>query len=136
MLETIQVNTPDHTAMVDVTGLVARKVQETGIRNGLCIIYVQHTTAGLTINEGADPAVIDDVLNALNRMVPIQGPYRHMEGNSAAHIKAALMGTSLQVIIENSRLLLGTWQHVFLCEFDGPRTRTIRIKLIKDQGES
>jgi secondary thiamine-phosphate synthase enzyme len=132
MLETIQVNTPDRNAMVDVTEAIGRKVQENGLRSGLCVVCVPHTTAGITINEGADPAVLEDMLAVLERLVPWGGPYRHMEGNSAAHVKASLMGSSVQVIIDSGRLLLGTWQRVFLCEFDGPRTRKVRIKLVGD----
>ncbi len=131
MLETIQVNTPDHSVMVDITDLIIRKVQESDIRSGLCVVYVPHTTAGITINEGADPAVLEDILAALDRLVPWKGPYRHMEGNSAAHVKASLMGNSTQIIIDNGRLALGTWERIFLCEFDGPRTRKLRIQLIQ-----
>jgi secondary thiamine-phosphate synthase enzyme len=131
VLETIQVNTPDHSAMVDVTDSIARQVQESGIRSGLCVIYVPHTTAGVTVNEGADPAVVEDILTTLDTLIPWHGQYRHAEGNSAAHVKAALMGTSVQVIIDNGRLALGTWQRIFLCEFDGPRTRKLRITLIQ-----
>lgn len=130
MLETIQVNTPDHSVMVDVTDAVARKVQESGIRNGLCLVYVPHTTAGITINEGADPAVQEDILSTLERLVPWKGPYRHLEGNSAAHVKASLMGTSVQVIVDNAHLVLGTWQRIFLCEFDGSRSRRIHIEIL------
>ena len=131
MLETIQVNTPDHSVMVDITDLIIRKVQESEIRSGLCVVYVPHTTAGITINEGADPAVVEDILAALDRLVPWKGPYRHMEGNSAAHVKASLMGNSTQIIIDNGRLALGTWERIFLCEFDGPRTRKLRIQLLQ-----
>jgi secondary thiamine-phosphate synthase enzyme len=130
VLETIQVNTPDHSVMVDVTDAVARKVQESGIRNGLCLVYVPHTTAGITINEGADPAVQEDILSTLERLVPWKGPYRHLEGNSAAHVKASLMGTSVQVIVDNTHLVLGTWQRIFLCEFDGSRSRRIHIEIL------
>jgi secondary thiamine-phosphate synthase enzyme len=130
MLETIQVNTPDHSVMVDITDLIIRKVQEGDVRNGLCVVYVPHTTAGVTINEGADPAVAEDILGALDRLVPWKGPYRHMEGNSAAHVKASLMGNSAQIIVDNGRLALGTWERIFLCEFDGPRTRKLRIQLM------
>jgi secondary thiamine-phosphate synthase enzyme len=131
MLETIQVNTPDHSVMVDITDLIIRKVQESDVRSGLCVVYVPHTTAGITINEGADPAVVEDILGALDRLVPWKGPYRHMEGNSAAHVKASLMGNSTQIIIDNGRLALGTWERIFLCEFDGPRTRKLRIQLLQ-----
>ena len=130
MLETIQVNTPDHSVMLDITDLIIRKVQECDVRNGLCVVYVPHTTAGITINEGADPAVVEDILGALDRLVPWKGPYRHMEGNSAAHVKASLMGNSTQIIIDNGRLALGTWERIFLCEFDGPRTRKLRIQIM------
>jgi secondary thiamine-phosphate synthase enzyme len=130
VLETIQINTPDHSVMVDITEHVVRKVQESGLRSGLCVVYVPHTTAGVTINEGADPAVQEDILNTLERLVPWKGSYRHMEGNSAAHVKASLMGNSAHVIIDNGRLALGTWERIFLCEFDGPRTRKIRIQFV------
>lgn len=137
MLETVQVNTSDHAVMVDITDIVARKVQESGVRSGLCVVYVPHTTAGVMVNEGADPAVMQDFLNMLERLVPWRADYRHSEGNSAAHIKAALLGGSTQIIIEAGRLMLGTWERIFLCEFDGPRTRKIRIKLMNDSpGES
>lgn len=132
MLETIQVNTPDHSVMVDVTDLISRKVQESGVRSGLCVVYVPHTTAGIMVNEGADPLVMDDVLATLDKLVPWRGGYKHMEGNSAAHIKAMFVGGSSQIIIDNGRLMLGTWERIFLCEFDGPRTRKIRIKIMSD----
>jgi secondary thiamine-phosphate synthase enzyme len=135
MLETIQVNTPDHSAAVDITDLVARKVHDSGVRSGLCIVYVPHTTAGVTINEGADPAVMDDIIRSLDTLVPWRGSYKHAEGNSAAHIKATLVGGSAQIIVDNGRLLLGTWEHIFLCEFDGPRTRKIRIKIMDDRSD-
>lgn len=132
MVHTIQVNTPDHSAAVDITELISRKIQESGVRSGLCVVYVPHTTAGITINEGADPAVVDDIIQTLDSLVPWRGKYKHTEGNSAAHIKAVLVGGSVQIIIDSGRLLLGTWEHVFLCEFDGPRTRKIRLKIVRD----
>ena len=132
MLETIQVNTSEHTAMVDVTDLIARKVQDSGVSNGLCVLYIPHTTAGIMVNEGADPAVMEDVLAGLDRLVPWKARYKHAEGNSAAHIKSILVGGSTQVIIDNGRLMLGTWERIFLCEFDGSRTRKIRIKIMED----
>lgn len=132
MLETIQVNTPDHAAMVDVTDLIARKVKDSGVKSGLCVVYMPHTTAGVTVNEGADPAVAQDILDTLAKMVPWRGEYQHTEGNAAAHVKALLVGSSSSIIIDNGRLLLGTWQRIFLCEFDGPRTRKIRIKIMED----
>jgi secondary thiamine-phosphate synthase enzyme len=130
MTETIQVKTPHHSAMVDVTDLIAAKVRNSDIGSGLCVIYVPHTTAGVTINEGADPAVVEDILATLDKLVPWKGPYRHTEGNAAAHVKTAMVGSSAQVLVDNGQLLLGTWQRIFLCEFDGPRTRKIHITLI------
>jgi len=130
MLETIQVNTPDHCVAVDITELLSRKVQESGIQSGICIVYVPHTTAGIFVNEGADPAGVDDGMEALERLVPWRAGYKHAEGNSAAHIRSILVGGSSHLIVENGRLLLGTWERVFLCEFDGPRTRKIRVKIL------
>ncbi|MCU0572320.1 MAG: secondary thiamine-phosphate synthase enzyme YjbQ [Syntrophobacteraceae bacterium] len=132
MLEMVQVNTPDHAVMVDVTDLVARKIQESGVKSGVCVVYIPHTTAGITVNEGADPAVMEDFLSTLERLIPWKSSYRHSEGNAAAHIKAILVGGSVHIIIENGRLILGTWERIFLCEFDGPRTRKIRIKILSD----
>jgi len=132
MLETIQINTPDHAVLVDVTDLIARKVQESGVRSGLCVVYVPHTTAGIMVNEGADPDVKEDILTFLDKTVPWRAGYKHTEGNAAAHIKAMLVGGSAYLIIDNGRLILGTWERVFLCEFDGPRTRKIRIKIMND----
>ena len=132
MLETLQVTTPDRNATIDITDLIARKVEESGIKSGMCFASVMHTTAGITINEGADPAVLEDVEGVLEGLVPLRGGYKHMEGNSAAHIKSILVGNGVQIIIENGRLLLGTWQSIFLMEFDGPRTRKIRIKILGD----
>ena len=101
------------------------------IDNGTCILYCPHTTAGLTINEGADPSVKVDIINALKRIVPDNIDYEHSEGNSPAHIKASLMGSSLTILVENKKLKLGTWQSVFFCEFDGPRDRKIHVKVIQ-----
>jgi secondary thiamine-phosphate synthase enzyme len=129
-MQTIQIKTPAHSAAVNITDDVSVKLKETGIQNGICLIYTPHTTAGLTINEGADPDVIDDVLTALDKMVPWRAGYKHSEGNSAAHIKSILVGGSVQVIIDSGRLVLGTWEKIFLCEFDGPRTRQIHIQCI------
>ncbi|NLI82283.1 MAG: YjbQ family protein [Deltaproteobacteria bacterium] len=130
MLETIQVNTPDHCVAVDITDLVSRKIQESGIQSGVCLVYVPHTTAGIFVNEGADPAVLEDIMQALEKLVPWRAGYKHAEGNSAAHIRSILVGGSAHLIIENGRLLLGTWERVFLCEFDGPRTRKLRVKML------
>ncbi len=126
-METIQVRTPAHSAAVDITNEVAAALKESKIQNGSCLVYTPHTTAALTINEGADPDVMDDVLNALDKLVPWRAGYKHSEGNSAAHIKSILVGGSVQVIVQDGKLLLGTWEHIFLCEFDGPRTRKVHI---------
>ena len=115
---------------VDITSLVQKEVTQSGIRDGVCYIYNPHTTAGLTINEGADPAVQDDIVAVLQKIIPFNHPYKHMEGNSPAHIMASLMGSSITVFIENGRLVLGTWQKIFFCEFDGPRSRKVLWKLM------
>jgi secondary thiamine-phosphate synthase enzyme len=101
-----------------------------GVSDGLAVIFVPHTTAGITINEGADPHVQEDFLRTINQVIPFKGAYRHSEGNSPAHIKTSLVGPSLTVIIESGRLVLGTWQSIFFCEFDGPRTRKVLIKFM------
>ncbi len=119
--------------MIDISDDVRRIVARDNIVNGICLIYVPHTTAGVTINENADPDVPRDILAALERAVPTQAAYRHAEGNSAAHVKASLMGASATVIIAEGQLVLGTWQSVFFCEFDGPRTRQCVIKALPDR---
>jgi len=126
----IQVKTRSRVEMVDITHLVQKEVTKEGISEGVCLVYVPHTTAGVTINEGADPAVCTDIMTKLNEIVPPDAGYRHMEGNSDSHIKASLIGSSVTVIIENRSLVLGTWQKIFFCEFDGPRSRKVAIKLI------
>ena len=118
--------------MIDITGRVAALVRESGIKQGLCHAFVPHTTAAVTINENADPDVPRDILTALDRIVPLSEGYGHAEGNSAAHIKASLFGSSQTLLIDDGALVLGTWQSLFLCEFDGPRTRKVLIKLTGD----
>ncbi len=127
-METIQVKTTSRSAAVDITSKIAAKLKEVGATDGTCLIYTPHTTAALTINEGADPDVMDDVLAALDKLVPWDNAYKHVEGNSAAHIKSIMVGGSVQVIIESGLIVLGTWEKIFLCEFDGPRTRKVFIK--------
>lgn len=127
-METFQVKTEAHCCAVDITDRIQAVLKEKSARNGACFIYVPHTTAAVMINEGADKDVIDDVLETLDRIVPWQGGYKHAEGNSAAHIKAILAGASAQVIVESGNLVLGTWQRIFLLEFDGPRTRKIFVQ--------
>jgi len=111
--------------LVDITRLVSEQVTQSNTVTGTCFLFNPHTTAGLTINEGADPAVKGDIIDGLRQIVPLNYPFRHMEGNSPAHIMASLMGCSLTVLIEENRLVLGTWQKIFFCEFDGPRTRKL-----------
>ena len=124
---TLQVKTRSRTEMVDITSMVQKELSNKDMNDGVCVVYVPHTTAGITINEGADPAVCQDIMAKLNEMVPRDAGYRHMEGNSDSHIKASLMGSSVSVFLEKGRLVLGTWQKVYFCEFDGPRTRKVYI---------
>lgn len=123
----ISVPTHRREELLDITSQVRQTITSAGIQEGICMVYVPHTTAGVTINENADPSVKTDILMALDRMVPASLPYTHAEGNSPAHVKAALMGSSLHIIISNSNLQLGTWQGIFFCEFDGPRNRKVYI---------
>ena len=126
---TFAVSTGSRMEFVDITGQVQKEVSNAGISEGVCYVYNPHTTAGLTINEGADPAVQDDIIGVFKQVIPMNYPYRHMEGNSPAHIMASLMGSSVTVFIENGRLVLGTWQKIFFCEFDGPRSRKVKWKV-------
>ena len=126
----LTIETHAQTEMVDFTVQVQKLLSERGVQEGICMLYVPHTTAAVTINESADPSVAEDILMVLNQMVPWKAAYRHAEGNSPAHIKASLMGASQLVRIENGRLALGTWQGIFFCEFDGPRTRRMDITQI------
>ena len=126
-----QLKTQSRDAFVDITGKVQQAVEDSGVRHGICLVYCPHTTAGITINENADPDVPKDILMALDRAHPWEAGYRHAEGNAAAHVKASFMGSSAQVIISEGRLLLGTWQSVFFCEFDGPRNRRVQIKIMQ-----
>lgn len=128
-MTTLTIRTQSRCEMIDITERIAEKVRESGIREGLCRVFIPHTTAAITINENADPDVPRDILAALDGMVPLSGHYRHTEGNSAAHIKASLFGASQTVFIEDGRLVLGTWQSLFFCEFDGPRTRKVLVGL-------
>jgi len=127
----LTVNTRSQTELVDITAEVGRMVAKSGVRQGLCMVYVPHTTAGVTINESADPSVRADLLMVLNQMVPWKADYRHMEGNSPAHVKSSLVGTSQTVAIENGTLVLGTWQGIFFCEFDGPRQRSVHLRIME-----
>ncbi len=130
MLETLKIGTRTRIEMVDITADVQTAVDRRGIQAGLCVIYVPHTTAGVTINENADPDVQHDILAHLNSLVPRRGAFRHGEGNSDAHIKVSLTGSSETVIVERGRLVLGTWQSIFFCEFDGPRNRKCHVTIM------
>lgn len=128
MASTISVKTRARTDMVDITLQVQKEVSKAGVKEGVCWVYVPHTTAGITINEGADPAVCQDIMKKLNDLVPPGAGYRHLEGNADSHIKASLMGSSVNVFVEQGRLVLGTWQKIFFCDFDGPRSRKVYVK--------
>ena len=130
MLKKITLRSTARTQFMNITSEVHSLLESAGVKDGLCVLYVPHTTAGLTINESADPSVARDILAEMNKLIPFQDNYAHLEGNSAAHIKASLVGTSCQIPIEKGRLTLGTWQGIFFCEFDGPRQRTVKVKLI------
>lgn len=131
MGRTIAVTTHQHTQMLDITVEVQRAVSASGIQDGAVVVYCPHTTAGLTINENADPSVAADILETLEKLVPWRANYRHTEGNAAAHVKSTLVGHSLLVPVEAGRLALGTWQGIFFCEFDGPRNRRVLVQVLK-----
>lgn len=130
-MKNISIRTTARFQMVDITDDIRKVVRESGVTSGLCFVFIPHTTAAVTINENADPDVPGDILAELDKIIPLHANYRHREGNAAAHIKASLVGASQQVFIEKGDLVLGTWQSVFFCEFDGPRTRRILVKVIQ-----
>ena len=129
MLKTLSVKTSAQTEMVDVTSQVQNELSGSGVKEGRLTLYVPHTTAAVTINEGADPAVKSDILMVLNQMVPWKANYQHMEGNSPAHVKATLVGSAETVLVSGGRLVLGTWQRIFFCEFDGPRNSKLHLQV-------
>ena len=131
MKTTITVKTKAKTELIDITSEIQQLVHSQGFADGICMLYVPHTTAAVTINESADPSVRSDILMVLNQIVPWEAGYRHLEGNSPAHVKATLVGASEMIAIENGRLVLGTWQGIFFCEFDGPRTRSVHVRFFK-----
>jgi len=131
MLNRLSIRTRSKSELMDITPLVRDVVDKSKIENGVCYIFVPHTTAGITINENADPSVREDILIELDKLVPWQGNYTHLEGNAAAHIKASLVGSSETIPVENGELVLGTWQGVFFAEFDGPRRREVWVKITK-----
>lgn len=123
----LTVKSTDKTELIDISSEIRDIVESSGIKEGHCLLYVPHTTAAITINESADPSVKTDILMILNQVIPWKAGYRHLEGNSPAHVKATIVGTSELIPIENYRLVLGTWQGIFFCEFDGPRTRKVNV---------
>jgi secondary thiamine-phosphate synthase enzyme len=133
-MKSFTVRTAERIEMIDITSRIRAVIKESRVKNGICQVFIPHTTAAVTINENADPAVPRDILMGLNKLIPFDDPqYRHSEGNSDAHIKTSLIGSSEMVIIENGCLVLGTWQSVFFCEFDGPRTRKVLIKILSSE---
>ncbi len=129
----IRIRTTKHTSFVNITSQVREIVKGSGIKSGLCVVYIPHTTACVFINEGADPDVIKDIAYAVERLIPWRGNYAHSEGNSAAHIRSAIIGNSRVIPIEDGDLALGTWEAIFLADFDGPRERKVIVKIIKEE---
>ncbi len=132
MIKVLSISTHSQVEFLDITSKVREVIKESGVKNGICCIFVPHTTAGIIINEGADPSVKKDIITQLDNLVPLSGNYKHGEGNSPAHIKASLVGSSETVIVQDGELYLGTWQSIYFCEFDGPRRRKIMVKIVKN----
>ena len=130
---TFTVKSKSRTQLIDITSEIQKAVRSSGISEGLCMLYVPHTTAAITINESADPSVATDIMMVLDEVIPWKADYRHLEGNSPAHIKSTLVGASEVIAIESGSLVLGTWQGIFFCEFDGPRTRSVHMRLLKGE---
>lgn len=133
MVRYINIKSRTRTELIDITEKVQEALKEAGIDSGMCCLFVPHTTAAITINEGADPSVQRDIQTLLGKLIPFEGDYQHREGNSAAHIKATLTGISQHVLVDEGRLVLGTWQSIFFCEYDGPRHRRVALKFIGDR---
>lgn len=129
---TLNIKTNTHTEMQEITDRVQEAVSESGIEDGICMLFVPHTTAAVTINENADPDVVRDFIMEVDKIVPWDDGYRHFEGNSAAHLKASIIGFSEHIIVENGHLQLGKWQGIYFCEYDGPRSRKLKIKIMED----
>lgn len=130
MIKEISLNTHNRSEMIDVTAQVQSAVRESGLKEGLCVVFVPHTTAGISINENADPDVGQDILSQLNKVAPQRGNWLHTEGNADSHVKASIAGSSVTLIVQNGQLYLGTWQGIFFCEFDGPRRRRVLVKAV------
>ena len=126
----VVVKTKNTMELIDITQLMTSELRKSSVDRGVCLLFNPHTTAGLTINEGADPAVRVDIIDGFKKMVPLHHPFKHLEGNSPAHIMASLMGSSLTIAVDNTTFVLGTWQKIFFCEFDGPRTRKVHFHLL------
>jgi secondary thiamine-phosphate synthase enzyme len=133
LFKEITVKSSRRVEFINITDQLKKEVNEVGINGGIIIVYIPHTTAAITINEGSDPDVKADIIEQLNKIIPYNGNYRHLEGNSHAHIKSSLIGNSETIIIDKGRLQLGSWQSVYFCEFDGPRSRRVYIKIIADE---
>ncbi len=131
-LKTLEISTGTSMELKDISGLVNDCVGEAGIQNGIVLVYTPHTTAGITINENADPSVKSDMIRFFSEMVPDKSYFRHMEGNSSSHIMSSLISPSQSFILDNGRLILGTWQGIFFCEFDGPRSRKVYVKILSE----
>lgn len=131
-LTLLKIGTHSPRQMVDITARLREVLQEAAVESGTLTVFCPHTTAGITINENADPDVVRDMIDILEGLIPEQGPYRHLEGNSHAHVKASLVGASETILVEHGRLMLGTWQGIYLCEFDGPRHREVWVRIQRD----
>lgn len=129
-MKSFNIRTSKRTEFVNITGTVSKILAESGVTEGACIVYIPHTTAAVTINENADPSVPRDIVFELDKIIPFKDHYEHMEGNSAAHIKASIIGPSVYIPVTNGHMAFGTWQGIFFCEFDGPRNRTVLVQLI------
>jgi secondary thiamine-phosphate synthase enzyme len=130
MLKTLNIKSSSRTEIINITDDIIKIIKDCGVSSGICFLHVPHTTAAITINESADPDVVMDIIGKMNEIVPRNSNYRHMEGNSDAHIKSSLFGPSLSLIIEDAKIILGTWQNIYFCEFDGPKSRKLYIKII------
>ena len=128
---TFNIKTDKHTQMKDITRLIQDEVRQSGVKDGFCVVFTPHTTAAITINENADPDVVRDLNMELGKIIPWEDGYHHIEGNSAAHLKSSLVGASEHIIIEDGSLLLGTWQGIYFCEYDGPRSRKVIVKIME-----
>lgn len=131
-MERINIKTSQRIDLLDITDKVQNTVEKSKAKNGICFIFCPHTTAGLTINENADPEVRRDIINSLNKLIPENAAYAHSEGNADSHVKSSLFGSALTVFVENNKLALGTWQGIYFCESDGPRSREVWVKILED----